>query len=131
MKKFISLIVIVAFALVLAACGTAMPAPPENSPVIGTWDFFDGTPAYAFNADGTGTMHFGNVTIPIRWSISGNVLRLCDTPDECSRRRCDNPMAWDFMFNEYDQLVLSSRDDDIYSFAYTRRGTSQNGENND
>jgi len=134
MKKLLSLTLIITFALLLASCGTAMPTPPADSPLIGSWEYGysdDVHLAYVFNADGTGELHLRTGIYPIRWSVSGHVLRMCDHPDECSRRRCSDPIIWDFMFDEYGYLVLSDRNDEHFAFIYRRRNPSQDGNTND
>ena len=93
----------------LAACGGS-----SGDGLVGSWNWM-GMLYYEFNEDGTGTM-LGD---PILWSVSGNVLSICTTPDMCGDT-CFLPSEWRFQIRGNELTLTSTLMRDL-TFTYTRR----------
>lgn len=81
--------------------------------ILGTWIWM-GQPYYIFEANGRGTMS----GMAIRWSIDGNVLSICNTPELCGNN-CWAPQEWYFEVDG-NTLNLTSTLLSSMSFSYRR-----------
>jgi len=100
---------------------TTLPAPaPVQQNFVGSWYWLEDVLYYTFNADGTGLILN---EMPIRWWISGNVLYICITPEDCADN-CSLPMQWLFEISG-NSMTLTSIDGEFYEygtyFNYIRR----------
>jgi len=93
---------------------TPTPTPAAATQTLaGSWNWL-GMPYYTFNADTSGIM----AGAPIRWTTSGGILSICNTPDACGTN-CPAPMTWEYTIRGNELTLESTVIPGIY-FTYTR-----------
>jgi len=93
---------------------TPTPAATAHT-LLGDW-YWMNILYYEFNTNNRGTM----AGIDIRWTTSGGVLSVCNTPDICGTN-CPAPMQWNYVFSANgNQMTLTSVLIPSVYFEYTR-----------
>jgi hypothetical protein len=95
--------------------GTPLPPPPPAHPLSGQWRFNgDEELIYVFEEGGSGTRSGSK----IYWTIEGNLLKVCLTPDSCSHvAECVvPPQTWTFEIND-DTLTLTNANNRVFNYS--------------